>query len=120
MLIYHFKDRVNIADKSLVIIRQQSDSDFVATPGSIRDICELPAPYHFVFAEVSADRICDGRYEHLLNGHTHVPAIKNMDAYTYMNPGSVAIPKDGSAHGYMLYDGDFLWKDLDGNVWHKH
>ena len=34
----------------------------------------------------------------LLNGHTHVPAW----AEHYWNPGSVSIPKDGSAHGYML------------------
>ena len=34
-----------------------------------------------------------------------------------MNPGSVAIPKDGSWHGYMtLKDGYFQWKDFDGSV----
>lgn len=52
----------------------------------------------------------------LLNGHTHIPANRNMGTYTYMNPGSVSIPKEGSAHGYMLYDHGFVWKDLDGNV----
>ena len=52
----------------------------------------------------------------LLNGHTHVPANEDMGAYTYMNPGSVSIPKNGSAHGYMIYDNGFFWKDLDGNV----
>ncbi len=52
----------------------------------------------------------------LLNGHTHIPANQNMGDYTYMNPGSVSIPKEGSAHGYMIYDGEFHWKDLDGNV----
>lgn len=51
----------------------------------------------------------------LLTGHTHIPANREIGNYTYMNPGSVSIPKDGSAHGYMIYDGDFLWKDLDGN-----
>lgn len=52
----------------------------------------------------------------LLNGHTHIPANTNMGTYTYMNPGSVSIPKEGSAHGYMIYDGEFIWKDLDGHV----
>lgn len=51
----------------------------------------------------------------LLNGHTHIPANQMMRNYTYMNPGSVSIPKAGSAHGYMIYDGEFIWKDLDGN-----
>lgn len=53
----------------------------------------------------------------LLNGHTHIPANQNMGTYTYMNPGSVSIPKEGSAHGYMIYnDNKFVWKDLDGNL----
>ena len=52
----------------------------------------------------------------LLNGHTHIPANQNMGAYTYMNPGSVSIPKEGSAHGYMIFDGNFVWKDLDGTI----
>ena len=50
----------------------------------------------------------------LLNGHTHIPANQDMGTYTYMNPGSVSIPKEGSAHGYMIYDNGFKWKDLDG------
>lgn len=52
----------------------------------------------------------------LLNGHTHIPANQDMGSYIYMNPGSVSIPKNGSAHGYMIYDQSFVWKDLDGNV----
>lgn len=49
----------------------------------------------------------------LLNGHTHIPANQNMGTYTYMNPGSISIPKEGSAHGYMIYDGEFRWRSLD-------
>ena len=53
----------------------------------------------------------------LLHGHTHVPKCVDVDGITYMNPGSVSIPKEGSRHGYMiLQDGDFRWKDLDGNM----
>ena len=53
----------------------------------------------------------------LLHGHTHVPVCVERENYTYMNPGSVAIPKDGSWHGYMtLESGEFLWKDFDGQI----
>lgn len=53
----------------------------------------------------------------LLGGHTHVPKCTEYEGYTYMNPGSVSIPKENSHHGYMIYENDtFLWKDLDGNV----
>lgn len=54
----------------------------------------------------------------LLNGHTHVPAFEITDKFTYVNPGSVSIPKENSEHGYILLDGDKLeWKNLDGEVW---
>ena len=51
----------------------------------------------------------------LLHGHTHIPAKDNSLGFWYLNPGSVAIPKENSPHSYMtLEDGLFLWKDLDG------
>lgn len=53
----------------------------------------------------------------LLNGHTHVPACKEIDrtGIWYMNPGSVSIPKEDSAHSYMVYeDRTFRWKNLEG------
>lgn len=50
----------------------------------------------------------------LLYGHTHIPACEKYDGFVYMNPGSVSIPKEGSAHSYMiLEDGVFLWKNLE-------
>lgn len=53
----------------------------------------------------------------LLHGHTHVPKCVEHEDYTYMNPGSVSIPKDNSHHGYMtLGNKKFVWKDLDGNA----
>ena len=53
----------------------------------------------------------------LLHGHTHVPKCVEHEDYTYMNPGSVSIPKEDSHHSYMtLENKKFVWKDLDGNV----
>ena len=53
----------------------------------------------------------------LLSGHTHIPLNKTEDGITHLNPGSVSIPKENSHHGYMtLCDGEFLWKDFDGNI----
>lgn len=57
----------------------------------------------------------------LLHGHTHVPAWEEHPTHTYLNPGSVSIPKEGSHHGYMtLENGVFLWKNLDGGVHHEY
>lgn len=55
----------------------------------------------------------------LLTGHTHIPAWEEYDNFLYLNPGSVSIPKEGSEHGYMIYeDKTFLWKTLKGDVYH--
>lgn len=49
----------------------------------------------------------------LLQGHTHVPMCEEQDGYLHLNPGSVSIPKQSSAHSYITFEnGVFLWKDL--------
>ena len=56
----------------------------------------------------------------LLHGHTHVPACEQHETHIYINPGSVSIPKDGSPHSYMVFDGEvFEWKTLDGEVYRE-
>ena len=56
----------------------------------------------------------------LLHGHTHVPVCREHQDYIYMNPGSVSIPKENSAHGYMiLSDSAAEWKTLAGEVWKR-
>ena len=62
-----------------------------------------------------------GKGDILLHGHTHVPVCREHETYIYMNPGSVSIPKEESAHSYMTYeDGLFQWKDLDGQVYMEY
>ena len=57
----------------------------------------------------------------LLHGHTHIPTWTPFgEDNLYLNPGSVSIPKEGSAHGYMmLEDGTVTWKDLAGEIYHS-
>jgi putative phosphoesterase len=56
----------------------------------------------------------------LLHGHTHIPAWEAFGSGSlYLNPGSVSIPKAGSANSYMtLEENVCLWKSLDGQVYH--
>ena len=51
----------------------------------------------------------------LLHGHTHVQVCRPMgNGCMYLNPGSLSLPKENSAHGYMtLEDGVFTWKDVE-------
>lgn len=57
----------------------------------------------------------------LLHGHTHVPKCVEHENYLYINPGSVSIPKENSAHSYLiLKDGQLTWKNLDGEVYMQY
>jgi putative phosphoesterase len=38
----------------------------------------------------------------LLHGHTQVPACTENSGITYLNPGSVSIPKENTGHGYVI------------------
>ncbi len=57
----------------------------------------------------------------LLNGHTHVAAAAEFgDGNLYLNPGSVAIPKENTPKGYIVYDDRaFCFYTLEGVEWKK-
>ncbi len=56
----------------------------------------------------------------LLNGHFHVPAFEERENYTYVNCGSVSIPKENSPHSYLIYrDGELVWKDAETGIPYK-
>ena len=56
----------------------------------------------------------------LLCGHTHVPAFRRHADFTYVNPGSVAIPKNGTPHSYcVLEGGEMTWMDLEGGAFDR-
>ena len=49
----------------------------------------------------------------LLHGHTHVQVCRRHENYTYVNPGSVSIPKENTGHGYaILENGEITLKCL--------
>lgn len=54
----------------------------------------------------------------LLHGHTHVLKHEKFgDENHYLNPGSVALPKEGNPRTYMVYENRrFTVKTLDGEV----
>lgn len=50
----------------------------------------------------------------LFNGHFHTPTFCKLENGSYANCGSVALPKDGTPHSYLVYeDGELLFKDLE-------
>ncbi len=50
----------------------------------------------------------------LLNGHFHTPCFQRLEKGFYANCGSVALPKEGYPHTYLVVDGNTLtWTDLE-------
>ncbi len=89
-----------LADYCLVLLGERT---FFATHGHVYNEQKLP-PLQ--------------KGDVLLNGHTHIPKCTEHDDYIYMNPGSVSIPKENSAHGYMLLSENTAeWKTLDDEVY---
>lgn len=53
----------------------------------------------------------------LICGHTHVLDISQNELFTYLNPGSVSIPKENNPPSYMTYENEvFKIKKLDGEI----
>ena len=57
----------------------------------------------------------------LLHGHTHVPAWTDFgQGNLYLNPGSVSLPKENTAHSYMTLEGSTAcWKTMEGVCYHQ-
>jgi len=50
----------------------------------------------------------------LLCGHTHLPVRRRMGMFTYLNPGSVSMPKEDTPRSYLtLEQGVFTWHHLE-------
>lgn len=74
------------------------------------DYAILPVESHLVYLthghhynKETPPPLCPG--DILLHGHTHVPAWQTFGPEgqnLYLNPGSVSIPKEDSAHSYMI------------------
>ena len=51
---------------------------------------------------------------YLLCGHIHLPVCRNKGHFTYLNPGSLALPKEGTPRSYLTLDnGVFTWHELE-------
>ena len=53
----------------------------------------------------------------LIHGHTHIQAIEKGEQCTYINPGSLSMPRNGNQNSYMIYEnGIFTIRNLNGDI----
>ena len=48
----------------------------------------------------------------VLHGHTHIVRCEEIDGVTYLNPGSITLPKDGKRM-VIIYDNGFSFHNID-------
>lgn len=113
----------------LVCVRGNCDAEvdqMVLEFPIMADYCVLPVGHRLVYAthghvhnRNNLPPLAPG--DILLHGHTHVPTWEEFgEGNLCLNPGSLSLPKEGSAHGYMTLEGTtFRWKTLDGTVYHE-
>jgi len=125
---YDTKEALNILNayfEHILCVRGNCDAEV--------DQCVLRFPILAEYAVVCADgltlymqhghreAVAPRQGEIVLRGHTHIPAKSLVSSVMHLNPGSVAIPKGGSAASYMVYeDCIFTWKTLEGAVFDEY
>lgn len=56
-----------------------------------------------------------------ISGHTHVPKGEVKDGIHYLNPGSISLPKEETAHAYgIIEDDEFRVISLNGEIVLSH
>lgn len=115
----------SLSDK-IIAVRGNCDAEvdqMVLSFPIMTDYAIISCGKHTIFAThghkiTAGDRSSIGSCDIFLYGHTHVPECRLKDGLYCINPGSASIPKEGSAHGYMTFDGErFTRHDLtDGSV----
>ena len=112
---------LNGVKENIVAVRGNCDSEVDQM------VLEFPclADYAIVLDEHARTLFCTHGHVHapdnppalpagsaFLSGHTHVKTNDVRDGITFVNPGSVSLPKDGT-HSYAVYEnGGFELKEL--------
>ncbi len=73
------------------------------------------ATHGHIYNEMTPPPLREG--DILLHGHTHVIRCEGFgNENTYLNPGSITLPKESCPRSYMIYeDREFKFFDFDGN-----
>ena len=57
------------------------------------------------------------KFDFVVYGHFHTGFIKQKDGTTYVNAGSVSLPKNGTPSSYLIIEnGNVELKDIDGKL----
>ena len=121
-------ERLNAVKDKILAVRGNCDTEvdqMVLKFPILADYAVLYVGKRMIYATHGHNFNCDSlpplqKGDILLHGHTHVPKCEDKGEFTYMNPGSVSIPKEDSAHGYMIITEEkAVWKTLSGEEYNS-
>ena len=76
-------------------------------------LLSLPNGSNAVLAHGHRQVACLRKGDVFICGHFHVPAFEEREDCTYVNCGSVSIPKQNSRHSFLiLEENELVWKDV--------
>ena len=67
--------------------------------------------------KTNMDHLPEEAVDMLFYGHFHTGFLREENGILFANPGSISLPKNGTAHSYILLEGrKVTLKDVDGTV----
>ena len=115
-------ETLNSISKNLRCVKGNCDAevDQMISDFKFEDSIELKISnkkFLFVHGQnLDFDNLPEG-YDYIFGGHTHVSSIKSFEKTTYVNPGSLSIPKGKTKSSYAIIDDKTISIfDLKGNV----
>ena len=110
------------APKKVIEILSSLSSSIIAVRGNCEaEVDQMVLPFHvlsestMIFADSYTIFMTHGHiytpdkhpagFDAFFSGHTHIPVLEKRNGITYLNPGSVSIPKGGFPPSYAIWDG---------------
>ena len=116
-------ETLNGIKEDLIVIKGNCDSavdTMISQFDFIEDAC-IMTDAKMVFLThghvYNKDNLPKTNYNAIVYGHFHTGFIKEKDRTTFVNVGSVSLPKNGTPSSYLIIeDGKLLLKDIQGNI----
>lgn len=121
--IAYVKDFLNSFKDKIICIKGNCDSEvdtLVCEFPIIKDlgiISTINEDIYLTHGHIYNESNWQGTNSTLVYGHLHIPFIKEIETNTYINPGSISLPKGGFPPTYLFYnENEFTIFDINDNI----
>lgn len=118
----YVKAFLNLYKNNLIIVKGNCDysNDFSflgINPNYVEKIKTDKTEIYITHGHLYNDRNWERKNTILIQGHTHVPKIEELDSNLFINPGSISKPRGMHAASYLFFDENrFIIYDVEGRI----